>query len=113
MNRNWTLCSCPDHKRSAGIFSTQIKLQVRTHILSRGAVKTRWCVFAAANQSWSLNHVTNERKNWGGKSSKLCWQTGLKAMCGAQTRCISNANEALHPSADPRDDRDPLKYETN
>lgn len=43
-------------------------------------------------------------------------------MCGAQTRGISNANEALHPSADPRDvtrlkvtgnDREPLKYETS
>lgn len=81
------------------------------------------CFWGRTSQSELESESCDKRKEKpGGKSSKLCRQTGLKAMCGAQTRGISDANEALHPSADPRDvtrlkltgnDREPLKYETS
>lgn len=46
--------------------------------------------------------MTDERKNWK-KSSPVCWQTGLKPCLDPETHCISDANESLRPSTEPRD----------
>lgn len=93
------------------------------HFVSRRSQNAMVCFCGRTSQSELESESCDQRKEkLGGKSSKLCRQTGLKAMCGAQTRCISNANEALRPSADPRgatrlkvtgNVRDPLKYETS
>lgn len=79
------------------------ELQVRRFILHRGAVKLRGCFCSRTSQSELESEARDQWKEKLEKSSQNCWQTGLNAICGAQTRCISLANETLHPSTDPRD----------